>query len=760
MKPTNPLPIWGLMGILLACAITFYLLVPNQKKLLNRLVQDGKPKRALEVLHSLPQTEKARDPEFYELLRLRLNRQLLNPKDKAVVIAQIEESLQAFERSSSSQDFLAEVLHSISLLNDYAQALKLVAPHLKTIPNSARQVLVRVLVRDALASNKPDVAAATFENCLRPFPPAETNLVEAVRLWRAAARPDSALRVLEDFEQQSGKGSSALGPMLVELRFNLLREVGRNSEAFDLASRLTSQSEDGEARHKWLKRMQATAGSAAQHRKLLEEYRHHVQTRPADAETWRLIAQMSTRANDLALAKEAFQKLISLTPGDMAAQKQLAQLYEWSGDPNRAFDLYIQLAEQRDAAALERLIALNPGLYRDKDLLRLLRGLGGEASQNTYRLILARLLTKHGEYAEANSLYQKHLQRKPEDTAVMEEYAQTLKRQQAYESALAIWKSLQELRPEDEAVRGRIAEVYYLLGDFEESLHAYQQLAKRSTDLATILKYRTLAESLGDFQSLSEALGREMELKRQVTPDDFIKLAYVFSLLGADAERRGVLERGLAQFPDSDILRIQLSILLVEKKAASQALPILARCHNLKTNLATLRLYLDLLIGSGDYAAAEKFLKTGIDEKILDAPSINLLQALIYEGNQNDLAAEKIHQKLYQQHPGESAYALNYLHILTKLGKTRKAQSVLQPLLKNPTPAILKEAAHVYAELGDYKEAERLQTRFVELPGIAGFQDWSYLGDIRYSAGNRSAAQRAYRRALAAAETYLQSLPR
>ena len=83
MKPTNPLPIWGLMGILLACAITFYLLVPNQKKLLNRLVQDGKPKRALEVLHSLPQTEKARDPEFYELLRLRLNRQLLNPKDKA-----------------------------------------------------------------------------------------------------------------------------------------------------------------------------------------------------------------------------------------------------------------------------------------------------------------------------------------------------------------------------------------------------------------------------------------------------------------------------------------------------------------------------------------------------------------------------------------------------------------------------------------------------------------------------------------------------
>ena len=748
------------MGILLACAITFYLLVPNQKKLLNRLVQDGKAQRALKVLHSLPQTEKARDPEFYELMRLRLTRQLLKPKDKAGVITQLEESLQAFERSSSSQDFLAEVLHSISLLNDCEQALKLVAPHLKTIPNTARQMIVRVLVRDALASNKPDVAAATFENCLRPFSPAETNLVEAVRLWRAAARPDRAFRVLEDFEQQSGKGLSAFGPMLAELKFNLLREIGRNSEAFDLASSLTSQNEDGEARQKWLKLMQATAGSATQHRKLLEEYRHHVQADPADAVTWRLIAEMSIAANDLALATEAFQKLINLTPGDMAAQKQLAQIYEWSGDPNRAFDLYIRLAEQKDAAALERLVALNPGLYRDKDVLRILRELGGEASQDKYRLILARLLTKHGEYAEANSLYRGHLQRKPEDTAVMEEYAQTLKSQHAYESALAIWKCLQKLKPEDAAVRGRIAEVYYLLGDFEESLHAYQQLAKRSTDLATILKYRTLAESLGDFQSLSEALVREMELKRETAPDDFIKLAYVFSLLGANAERRGVLERGLAQFPDNDTLRIQLSILLVEKKETTQALPILAQSKNLKTNLGALRLYLNLLIGSGDYVAAEKFLKTGIDEKILDAQSINLLQALIYEGNQNDVAAEKIYEKLYQQHPGESTYALNYLHILTKLGKTRKAQSVLQPLLKNPTPDILNEAAHVYAELGDYKEAERLQTRFVELSGKAGFQDWSYLGDIRYSAGNRSAAQRAYRRALAVAEVNLQSRPR
>src|SRR5688572_26019857 len=190
MKAANPLPVWGLMGLLLACAIAFYLLVPNDKRLLHRLVKDGKAQRASEVLHSLSNTETARDPEFYELMRLRLRRQLLDSKDKASVLAQTEASLLAIERFSSSPHYLTEVLESISLLNDSPQALKLVAPHLKALPKPVREALVMALVIDALDSNQPETAAASYENCLHPFPPAETNLVEAVRLWRAAAQPE------------------------------------------------------------------------------------------------------------------------------------------------------------------------------------------------------------------------------------------------------------------------------------------------------------------------------------------------------------------------------------------------------------------------------------------------------------------------------------------------------------------------------------------------------------------------------------------
>ena len=93
---------------------------------------------------------------------------------------------------------------------------------------------------------------------------------------------------------------------------------------------------------------------------------------------------------------------------------------------------------------------------------------------------------------------------------------------------------------------------------------------------------------------------------------------------------------------------------------------------------------------------------------------------------------------------------------------TRIAQAEMQRLRSYSVlsrDASTPSAATVYAELGDYKEAEKLQARVMGLPGKARFQDWSYLGDIRYSAGNRTAARRAYRQALASAEINLHAPP-
>src|SRR5436190_7842651 len=170
----------------------------------------------------------------------------------------------------------------------------------------------------------------------------------------------------------------------MELKFILQREMSRNNEACEIAAALAKQSEPGKSRGKWLREMQGTADSPPEQRKLLAEYRRQVEANPADAETWELIGEIAAGTEDLGLAKQAFEKLITLRPGDLVAHKRLAELYEWSNDPGRAFDIYAKLAEQKDDAALDRLIALNPGLYRDKDVLRLLRAAVGEANGDKY----------------------------------------------------------------------------------------------------------------------------------------------------------------------------------------------------------------------------------------------------------------------------------------------------------------------------------------------------------------------------------------
>ena len=104
--------------------------------------------------------------------------------------------------------------------------------------------------------------------------------------------------------------------------------------------------------------------------------------------------------------------------------------------------------------------------------------------------------------------------------------------------------------------------------------------------------------------------------------------------------------------------------------------------------------------------------------------------------------------------------ALNYARVLMKAGKPQKAELVLRPLIHHPSPDVLKEAAQLYAEMGKYAEAEALQKQFLKLSEKVSFQDWSYLGDIRSSAGNRPGADQAYQRALEAFGKMAQSRKR
>ena len=198
-----------------------------------------------------------------------------------------------------------------------------------------------------------------------------------------------------------------------------------------------------------------------------------------------------------------------------------------------------------------------------------------------------------------------------------------------------VLKLLTHLKPNDPAVAKHLGEVYYLLGDFEESFSVYQSLARRSNDPDALQKYGSLARCLGKYVDFSEALERQLTPTNEPSSEDFFRLAYACEISGAKEKRREALENGLRKFPEDNVLRLQLAFLLASKKEYKEALTVLNRHPNLRTDLTALHLYLNLIAETHDYARAEKFLKSGIDKKKLEDTSIRELLASIYEGNKN-----------------------------------------------------------------------------------------------------------------------------
>jgi predicted Zn-dependent protease len=203
-----------------------------------------------------------------------------------------------------------------------------------------------------------------------------------------------------------------------------------------------------------------------------------------------------------------------------------------------------------------------------------------------------------------------------------------------------------------------------------------------------------------------EALERQLAATNAPSSEDFFRLAYACEISGAKEKRREALENGLRKFPEDNALRLQLAFLLASKKEYKEALAVLNRHPNLRTDLTALHLYLNVIAETHDYAKAEKFLKSGVDKKKLEDTSIRELLASIYEGNKNYPAAEKIYRRLFEQDSSDSMRGLNYARVLMKVGKPQKAELVLRPLIHHPNPDVLKEAAQLYGEMGKYAEAE------------------------------------------------------
>ena len=766
----HPISWLALAGILIACAAGAYLLIPNNEKVLDRLIKDGKYDRALQYVESLPKSVREKNPLAYTLREFELKRKLLEDRKQAAVILHLQESLRAYQAFSNHTAFLNEAVETVRLLGTPEEAEEIVQLNSAGLPVAAKYALTQALVQKALASNKPESAAASFERywdgAFNSLPPGERirQTSEGVRLWRSAAQPARALALIDRYEQKSGADLFATARDLGKLKVNLLRELNRPEEACNLLRALVKQKGYETAGPELIEIMLKTAAESDLQDDLVPDFREIAAARPRDTNVWERFGQLAVNAGMLDDATNAYVRLVELVPESAPYQRELAQLYEWKEQPNLAFDLDLKLARQGDLEALDNLRELNPGLYRGRELLQVMRSLGPLMEQEKYRLPMADLLIEHGEYEECERYFELHLRDHPEDIDALRKYGDVLEQEFKFQRLLPVLLKIAQLQPRDEELETRVAELYYLLGDYDRSFQEYLKLLPQTVNLDTIEACGTMAQALGDYPQYTASLERRIAVLTaagsratndhgvhiKLSPSDYSDLADSYRLRGDPKKQAGLLEEGIARFPESGSLKLQLAFVLSDLKRYSETARLLEKHPGLKRDLNLIHMYLDALVEAQEPERAEAFVKT-LAPEYLNSPEIAPLLSAIYDKTRNYSAAVKLYRNLSQPgngKPASESASINLARVLSDGGDNRAALQVLLPLLQDPAPEVMKIAAKVYGELRQYKEAEALQKRYLQETKNASFQDWGYLGDIYLASGNRAEAQKAYAEAV------------
>jgi predicted Zn-dependent protease len=709
----------------------------------------------LAALAQLAPAERARNAQHYTLLELRLRAQSLDGRNPDALRRHLDALGRATAQFDPTPSLLELWANALAKATNADLAAAQLRPHLGRIPATARKPLAAALTSVALAGNAPATAARLMAEI---HPQCQTDLAgvaELVRLWRMAARPDNAVGALDRLAAERGQPLALLSTNLARLHIDLLLELGRQQDAFDAARQLMAA--DPAAPDAFFDLFLLTARQAERGPEILAALEERAHARPRDASRWRALAEAATASGDYPRARDAWNRVIQIDPAPGDPYVRLAQLHEWTGAPGLAFDLYGQALQRRQTNAIERLLALAPGLYRDNDLPQLLAPAEQWVMESGLGRSLVRMEIANGHHDAARERYRRLLEREPQNLALRTEFAQFLIDLSEFEPALDQIRIALSQAPDDHRLLLASADALVWLGRFQEAYPVYRSLADHAPLGEALDKFVVLAQSLGRLAEAAASLEAGLAARDQVGARDYAHIAELKFTVGDLAGMRRTLETGLDRFPTNGLLRLQMAYALSDLGDQLRAARQLEHHPDLRTKPEVLAFYLSLLVQAQDFRRAGDFLARAVAPEVLADRRIMELHADVLEASNRPAQAASLYALLHNQFPNHIQYTVNLARLWSGVGRVRDAEALLEPLLDQPSAEILHLAAQVYAAGRQHKKAEQYQRRYLALLPVKPAQAWGFLGDILLARGDKTNARRAYRRGADQLEHALQA---
>lgn len=732
-----------LVGIIAGVIVAVWLLFSTPTGHLENQLRDQDWAGAWKTLSGLPAKTRNTDPRRYALLEVRLRRQLLELDDLEGQRLLLRDAFQLAQPYQFPEEFLREIESVFEKMPDALAGYEVLRPILPQLPAEYQARFMDLLAAKALAAANPMLAARIYLQFWQSRPDSPEVTGRMVELARQAGQPGLALQALEAYARNAGQPLARLSPRLALLHVTLLRENNQPGPAFEAMWEYYSGA-DAESRNALFPELLVIARQSDRVLQLLPEIQRRAESQPESVTAWRTLAEMAMAAGNQPLAMRAVEQLARLSVDDGAIQFRHGQLLEWNHHPNEAFDQYLKALRLGEMAAIDRLIALNPGLYRDIELAAALHAADPHVDKTRYGLALARVYANIGEFNRAIPFFEEAIQRRPDDFKLAREFGQLLLDLGDYKRASEIFARLLKSNLADPAAAKSLAESQFLKGDNLGALQTYRKLLQAAPDRELVESFVRLAESLGRIEEAAAALSRYVRGQSDISTRDFLRLSYFYTTLGRRDELIAHLRTGVEKFPTDPLLRKQLFYAYSDGGHFAEAADVLAHDPALLTEPALARQYLALLSQAKRFREAEEFINGRMPRGLLDDKETLAMIAGIYSTTGNREAALGMYERLFRRDPSNTPVALAYAQLLTDFNRPKDALAVLKVLPETADPAAWKLLAQIYALAQDYREAQVYQRKYLLADAKATAQDWGFLGDIHATRGDNSAARRAY----------------
>lgn len=657
-------------------------LVPQRAELVKRLMEDGNHERAIAVAsesaHVIPS----------EIVQTRIQGEVvkeLSPKEKLVA---------ALAQSTSIGDGQS-LATAVAQVADAKKALDIVHDLDASLTPEQREKVYIATGQSALAQGDPAFAASIFNEAATRGVRSESMLGLEVQAYRWSGQPREALAALLAWQTQSPLPAN----MEVEA-VAVYRELNEPAKALEiLQARLQKEKSQSGYQEATLVLASEVAANAGQMTSILPVVQDFLAGRPAGNAT---LAELSSGA---VKPDETWTKFTQLC----------AEHCEWGGRPNEAFDFYQKLAVCGDRNALDRVLALNPGLKRAGDMMEVLRAVVPVKEKPELTRKLAYLLADAGEYQEADIQYVAWLKDNPKDIEAMKERAALAEEESRLTDALAIYRQALEIDPKNLPIQKEIASIQISQSDFRNAFEFYEKLPEKDHDNVTLENYALIAESLAEYPALNRAMVARHHRLKHPTAQDFLELARSFEVIGNREAVIKTYESGLAKIPRSRILHIELANTYRLMARYDDAITLLAKAE-LKRDMQAMQLFIEVACLKEDYVAALAFLGRGFESKFAFGPEVRLDLGHIY-------------------------FNTGYLSEADALYSSVPDEPAMWPLLANAR-----------FKAGNFASAEEYQRKYLAGLKVPDPQGWMMMGDIYKASGREPEAQRAYAKSLSLME--------